>query len=116
MAFEDTKGEHGSGNGGNGKSKAKRGGKASARKSQDGQEAVIDVGALKKFMPKAIKWEKEDMDRAADKSEFYKKGGEDTGLNIPQLKSAAKAYANEEVEAAKRKAEQTTLIFEECGA
>jgi hypothetical protein len=114
MAFDDTKNEHSGGNG-NGKAKS-RGKKAAAgRKDHEGQEAVLDVTALKKFMPKAIKWEKEDMDRASDKSEFYKKGGTETGFNVAQLKAAAKAYAKEEVEAAKRKAEQSTLIFEECG-
>lgn len=111
MAFEDTKNEHGGGNG-NGRTRKKK--KAAGRKDGEGQEAVLDVTALKKFMPKAVKWEKDDMDRASDKSEFYKKGGTETGFNVAQLKSAAKAYAKEEVEAAKRKAEQTTMIFEEC--
>ena len=114
MAFDDTKGEHGSGNGSKGNSKTKRA-KAPGRKGHDGQEAVQDITALKKFMPKAIKFEKDDMDRAADKSEFYKKGGDETGFNVAQLKQAAKAYAKEEVEAAQRKAAQMTLILEECG-
>lgn len=111
MAFNDEKNEHGGGNGG-GKTRKKK--NATARKGAEGQEAVLDVTALKKFMPKAVKWEKDDMDRASDKSEFYKKGGTETGFNVAQLKSAAKAYANEQVEAAKRKAEQTAMIFEEC--
>jgi hypothetical protein len=112
MAFQDTDSDAG-GNGTKGKTKKTKG-EAAGRKETDGQEAVLNVNALKKFMPKAIKWEKEDMDRASDKSEFYKKGGTETGFNVAQLKSAAKAYAKEEVEAARRKAEQITLIFEEC--
>lgn len=106
MVFDDAKSEHA---GGSGKTKGR------GRKDQQSQEAVISVEALKKWMPKAIKWEKEDMDRASDKSEFYKKGGELTGLNVAQLKTAAKAYAKEAVEEAKRKAEQLTLILDECG-
>ena len=99
------------------KGKGKRG-KAEptvGRKDGEGQEAVIDVGALKKVMPKAIKLEKELADARHDASEAYKRWAKETGLNTAQLKAAAKAYANEETEAARRKAEQMSLIFEECG-
>lgn len=81
----------------------------------DGQEAVIDLSALKKGMPKAIKVEKDLADAKADASAFYKKFAKDCGLNTSQLKRAAKAYADEDAEAQSRKAEQMVLIFGECG-
>ena len=90
--------------------------KPTGRKDGDGQEAVVDVNALKKFMPKAIKLEKELAERRSDASEFYKKGAKECGLNTAQLKKAAKAYADEDAEAQRRKAEQLSMIFEECGA
>lgn len=89
--------------------------KTTGRKDKDGQEAVIDVAALKKCMPKAIKLEKDLADARADASEAYKRWAKATGLNTAQIKAAAKAYANEETEATRRKAEQMTLIFENCG-
>jgi hypothetical protein len=86
------------------------------RKDNDGQEAVVDLGALKKGMPKAIKLEKELADARSDASAFYKKFAKECGLNTAQLKKAAKAYADEDTEAQLRKAEQMSLIFTECGA
>lgn len=86
------------------------------RKDKDVQEAVVDVSALKKGMPKAIKLEKELADARSDASTFYKKFAKESGLNTAQLRAAAKSYANEETEATRRKAEQMTLIFVECGA
>lgn len=86
------------------------------RKDGDGQEAVVNVGALKKGMTKAIKLEKELADARNDASAFYKKFAKECGLNTAQLKKAAKAYADEDTEAQRRKAEQMTLIFGECGA
>lgn len=80
----------------------------------DGQEAVVDLGALKKGMPKAIKLEKDLADQRTDASNFYKKFAKECGLNTAQLRAAAKAYANEEAEAVSRKAEQMSLIFAEC--
>jgi cell division septum initiation protein DivIVA len=85
------------------------------RKDQSGQEGVIDKTALVKGMPKAIKIERDLADAKADASAFYKTFAESTNLNAATLRSAAKAYANDKEEAAKRKAEQTTLILEECG-
>ena len=85
------------------------------RKNKDGQEATVDVTALKKGMPKAIKLEKELADQRADASKFYKKFAKEAGLNTAQLRAAAKAYADQDTEALKRKAEQMTMIFEECG-
>lgn len=90
--------------------------KPTGRKDKDGQEEVVHVDALKKGMPKAIKLEKELAAARSDASEFYKKFAKDCGLNTAQLKAAAKAYANEETEAALRKAAQMSLIFGECGA
>lgn len=90
--------------------------KETGRKDGDGQEAVVDVTALKKGMPKAIKLEKDLADAKADASKFYKKFAKECGLNTAQLKKAAKAYADEDIEAQRRKAEQLTLIFENCGA
>lgn len=86
------------------------------RKDNDGQEAAIDLGALKKGMPKAIKLEKDLADARGDASKFYKKFAKECGLNTAQLKKAAKAYADEDAEAARRKAEQLSIIFTECGA
>lgn len=86
------------------------------RKDGDGQEAAVNVTALKKGMPKAIKLEKDLADARADASKFYKKFAKDCGLNTAQLKKAAKAYADEDMESARRKAEQLSLIFTECGA
>jgi hypothetical protein len=86
------------------------------RKDNDGQEAVVDLTALKKGMPKAIKLEKELADARSDASAFYKKFAKECGLNTAQLKKAAKAYADEDTEAQLRKAEQMSLIFTECGA
>lgn len=86
------------------------------RKDKEGQEAVVDVQALKKGMPKAIKLEKELADARSDASEFYKKFAKEAGLNAAQLRTAAKSYANEDIEATRRKAEQMSLIFTECGA
>lgn len=114
-------------NGGNGsgthtdpeeKKSRKRSGadKPTGRKDGDGQEAVVDVTALKKGMPKAIKLEKDLADARADASAFYKKFAKECGLNTAQLKKAAKAYADEDTEAQRRKAEQMSLIFENCGA
>jgi ATP-dependent protease HslVU (ClpYQ) peptidase subunit len=78
---------------------------------------VIDVNALKKGMPKAIKLEKDLADARSDASAFYKKFAKECGLNTAQLKKAAKAYADEDIEEAqRRKAEQMSLIFENCGA
>lgn len=94
----------------------RRGRSANGRKDKDGQEAVIHVDALKKGMPKAIRLEKELAEARSDASEFYKKFANECGLNTAQLKAAAKAYANEDTEAARRKAEQMSLIFGECGA
>lgn len=85
------------------------------KNGKDGQEATIDVTELKKGMPKAIKLEKDLADASSDASKFYKKWAKDCGLNTSQLRAAAKAYANEEIEGARRKAEQMSLIFEECG-
>jgi uncharacterized protein (UPF0335 family) len=85
------------------------------KEGADGQEAVPNLTELKKGMPKAIKLEKEMADMRSDASEFYKKFAKNSGLNAAQLRNAAKAYANDEREAALRKAEQTSLIFEECG-
>ncbi len=98
-----------------GKNGTDKGDVVTGRKDGDGQEAVIDKDALVKGMPKAIKLEKEMADMKEDASNFYKKFAKESGLNAAQLRAAAKAYANEEVEAARRKAEQTSLIFEECG-
>jgi cell division septum initiation protein DivIVA len=67
-----------------------------------------------KGMPKAIKIERDLADMQSDASAFYKKFAESTNLNAAQLRSAAKAYANDKEEAAKRKAEQSALIFAEC--
>jgi hypothetical protein len=75
---------------------------------RDGQEAVVDVGALKKGMPKAIKLEKALADARTDASNFYKKFAKECGLNTAQLRNAAKAYANEDFEASSRKAEQSS--------
>ena len=88
--------------------------KPTGRKDGDGQEAVVNVTALKNGMPKAIKLEKELADARADASAFYKKFAKECGLNTAQLKKAAKAYADEDAEAQRRKAEQMTLIFTEC--
>jgi hypothetical protein len=99
--------------------KAKKRGRKDAvvgRQDKDGQEAAIDLTALKKGMPKAIKLEKDLADSRSDASAFYKKFAKECGLNTAQLKAAAKAYADEEIEAQRRKAEQMTLIFEQCGA
>lgn len=85
------------------------------RKDQGGQEGVIDKTALVKGMPKAIKIERDLADAKADASAFYKNFAEQTNLNAAQLRSAAKAYAGDKEEEAKRKAEQSSLIFEECG-
>jgi len=90
-------------------------GEVEGRKDQAGQEGVIDKTALVKGMPKAIKIERDLADAKADASAFYKKLAEETNLNAAQLRSAAKAYANDKEEEAKRKASQSTLIFEECG-
>lgn len=90
-------------------------GEVSGRKDKDGQEQVIDKNALVKGMAKAIKLEKDLADARDDASKFYKKFAKDCGINAAQLRSAAKAYANDEIDSAKRRAEQTTLIFEECG-
>lgn len=90
--------------------------KSTGRKDGDGQEAVVDLGALKKGMPKAIKLEKDLADARGDASKFYKKFAKECGLNTAQLKKAAKAYADEDAEAARRKADQLSLIFTECGA
>lgn len=86
------------------------------RKDGDGQEAVVDVSALKKGMQKAIKLEKDLALARTDASAFYKKFAKDCGLNTAQLKKAAKAYADEDIEAQRRKAEQMSLIFDNCGA
>lgn len=88
---------------------------ATGRKDQTGQEGVIDKTALVKGMPKAIKIEKELADMKSDASEFYKRFAEQTNLNAATLRSAAKAYAGDKEEEAKRKASQSSLIFEECG-
>lgn len=111
------------GNGKDAKPKGKRGKNGAGaepvvgrKEGQDGQEATIDLGALKKGMPKAIKLEKELADQKTDASNFYKKFAKECGLNTAQLRTAARAYANEETEAANRKAEQMSLIFAECGA
>lgn len=85
------------------------------RKDGDGQEAVIDVKKLKSVMPKAIKLEKDLADARSDASAAYKRWAKETGCNTAQLRAAAKAYANEEVEATRRKADQLSLIFVECG-
>ncbi len=98
--------------GGKEKGKKKRG---AGRQDNTGQEAVVDVSALKKGMPKAIKLEKELADARTDASNFYKQFAKEAGLNAAQLKAAARAYANEEIEATRRKAEQMSLIIEECG-
>lgn len=104
----------------NGKHHAKANGEGresvTGRQDKDGQEAVLDVTALKKGMPKAIKLEKDLADAKSDASAFYKKFAKECGLNTAQLKKAAKAYADEDIEAQKRKAEQMSLIFENCGA
>jgi hypothetical protein len=86
------------------------------RQDKDGQEAAIDLTALKKGMPKAIKLEKDLADARSDASAFYKKFAKECGLNTAQLKKAAKSYADEDAEAQRRKAEQMSLIFENCGA
>jgi hypothetical protein len=101
---------------GNGAGKPKDKDNPTGRKDGDGQEAVVDVGALKKGMPKAIKLEKELADARSDASAFYKKFAKECGLNTAQLKKAAKAYADEDTEAERRKADQLSLIFVECGA
>ena len=85
------------------------------KEGADGQEAVVNVTELKKGMPKAIKLEKDLADARTDASKFYKKFAKECGLNTAQLRAAAKAYANEETEGERRKAEQMSLIFEECG-
>ena len=86
------------------------------KEGNDGQEAAVNVTELKKGMPKAIKLEKELADARSDASAFYKKFAKACGLNTAQLRTAAKAYADEETETARRKAEQMSLIFTECGA
>ena len=108
--------EHGAGNGTGRRRKANGEDKKVGRQDNDGQEAVVDIGALKKDMPKAIKLEKDLAAAKSDASEFYKKFAKKAGLNAAQLRKAAKAYAAEDVEAAKRSAEQMALIFDECGA
>lgn len=85
------------------------------RQDGDGQEAIVNVTALKKGMPKAIKLEKDLADAKSDASKFYKNFAKECGLNTAQLKKAAKAYADEAIEDQRRKAEQLTLIFTECG-
>lgn len=90
--------------------------RTTGRKDGDGQEAIVDVNALKKGMQKAIKLEKDLALARSDASAFYKKFAKDCGLNTAQLKKAAKAYADEDIEAQRRKAEQMSLIFENCGA
>jgi hypothetical protein len=52
---------------------------ATGRQDTDGQEAVVNVGALKKGMPKAIKLEKDLADARADASKFYKKFAKECG-------------------------------------
>lgn len=121
MAFQETKGAQA----GNGETTSKRNKNKKwakdkldavvGRKDQEGQEGIPDLTALKKGMPKAIKVEKEMADMRHDASEFYKKFAKESNLNAATLRAAAKSYANEEREAAMRRAEQTTLIFEECG-
>jgi len=86
------------------------------KEGKDGQEATVNVTALKKGMPKAIKLEQELAAARSDASAFYKKFAKECGLNTAQLRAAAKAYADEETETARRKAEQMSLIFTECGA
>jgi hypothetical protein len=86
------------------------------RKDSDGQEGEINVTELKKVMPKAIKLEKDMIDKRSDASAAYKRWAEETGTNAAQLRKAAKAYANEKVEAERRKAAQLALIFTEVGA
>jgi len=85
------------------------------KEGKDGQEATVNVTELKKGMPKAIKLEKDLADARSDASAFYKKFAKACGLNTAQLRAAAKAYADEETETARRKAEQMSLIFTECG-
>lgn len=105
----------GTGNGTGRRRKANGADKEQGRKDSDGQEAAINLTELKKGMPKAIKLEKDLADAKADASAFYKKFAKACGLNTAQLKKAAKSYADEDVEAQQRKAEQMTLIFENCG-
>lgn len=125
--FQIPKGEGEGAAGGNGADTHKPNGKGrkngadkddsvTGRQDKDGQEAAIDLTALKKGMPKAIKLEKELADARSDASKFYKKFAKECGLNTAQLKKAAKAYADEDTEAQRRKAEQMSLIFESCGA
>lgn len=107
------------GNGKGGKTRKGRAKKATkdpvvGRKDHDGQEATIDVTALKKIMPKAIKVEEGLLEASADASEAFKRWAKETGCNATELRAAAKAYAKEEVEAKKRKADQLSLIFTEC--
>ena len=96
--------------------KAKREKPIGRKDGGEGQEANVDVNALKKGMSKAISLEKDLADARSDASNFYKKFAKECGLNTAQLKKAAKAYADEDAEAQRRKAEQMSLIFEECGA
>lgn len=112
---KESRKRRGKANGKNGHDRGTDAGVA-GRKDQNGQEGVIDKTALVKGMPKAIKIERDLADAKADASAFYKKFAESTNLNAAQLRSAAKAYANDKEEEAKRKASQSSLIFEECGA
>lgn len=97
-----------------GKNGHDHGADVAGRKDQSGQEAVIDKTALVKGMPKGIKMVRDLADMTTDVNVFFKNLAEKTGLNAGTLRAAAKAYAGDKEEEAKRKADQTSLIFTEC--
>lgn len=98
-----------------GPSYGKRRRRARGRKDNDGQEAVLDLKAIKDRVPDLIKLHIATKEAREEYSEAIKASAEKGGINARSLRAYVRARASESYEKDKQYAEQLSLLFDEIG-
>lgn len=93
----------------------KRQRRAKARKDNDGQEAVIDLKAIKDRVDDLIKLHIAVKESREEYSEAIKAAAEKGGINARSLRAYVRARASESYSKDKQYAEQLSLLFDEIG-
>jgi hypothetical protein len=98
-----------------GPSYRKRRRRTKARKDSEGQEAVIDLSAIKDRVDELISLHAAVRDASTDYSEAIKASAEKGGINARALRAYIRARASESYEKDKQYSEQLSLLFDELG-
>ena len=94
---------------------SKKGRSTAGRKDSEGQPAVMQPQLLKEKMPYLVKLKKSVDEANADFNDAVSKIAENSGMLASVVRKVVTAAAGENFEEEKRKVEQLSLAFEECG-